>query len=238
MLTTITAIVGVVFGLSALVLSVLNYRRDRSKLLVSLRWDALTVRDTEGREAKFSQIYITNIGRRPIYITSAGLMFDPPRAWWFLNHEKQGKLRGRKLAEGDPPLSLVVDATRLGAKMTHDHRRSWREFRAFAIDSTGKRYLSKEVKDRPSWGVGDGRTPANATLAMEILECDLEQHDLESSLIKGDTVLLPLHMIDEFTKERAAAGETHPFESPTTDNGSNVVTTMGRTGRPSSIPPG
>jgi hypothetical protein len=155
MLTTITAITGVVFGLCALVLSLLNYRRDRPKLLVSLRWDALTMRDTEGREAKFSQIYITNIGRRPIYITSAGLVFDPPRAWWFLNHEKQGKLRGRKLTEGDSPLSLVVDATRLGAKMTRDHRRSWREFRAFAIDSTGKRYLSKEVKD---WSiVGRGR---------------------------------------------------------------------------------
>lgn len=238
MLTTITAITGVIFGLSALIISLLNYRRDRAKLLVSLRWDALTVRDTEGRETKFSQIYITNVGRRPIYITRAGLMFDPPRAWWFLNHEKQGNLRGRKLAEGDPPLSLVVDASRLGAKMTRDHRSSWREFRAFAIDSTGKRYVSKQVNERPSWGVGDGRTPANATLAMEILECDLEQHHLESSLIKGDFVLLPLHMVDEFAAERIAAGESHPFEDLTNDDSTKVVTTIGRTGRPSAVGPG
>jgi hypothetical protein len=73
---------------------------------------------------------------------------------------------------------------------------------------------------------------------MEILECDLEQHDLESTLIKGDTLLLPLFMVDEFTKERLTAGETHPFESPTTNDGTKVVTTMGRTGRPSSVPPG
>ncbi len=105
MLTTITAITGVVFGLSALLLSLLNYRRDRPKLLVSLRSDALTVRETEGRGAKFSQIYITNIG----------------------------------------------------ATMTRDHRRSWREFRAFAVDSTGKRYLSKEVTGparRGAWVMG------------------------------------------------------------------------------------
>ncbi len=72
---------------------------------------------------------------------------------------------------------------------------------------------------------------------MEILECDIEQHELESSLIKGDTLLLPLVMVDEFTKERLAAGEIHPFESLRETTAPKVVTTMGRSGRLSSVPP-
>lgn len=91
-------------------------------------------------------------------------------------------MKGRKLAEGDPPISLVVDATGGGAEMTREHRSRWREFRAFAEDSTGKRYLSPKVKNCPSWGVGDGRVPWNVSLPTRIIECDLEQHQLESYL--------------------------------------------------------
>ena len=188
MLTTITAIAGLIFGVSALLLSLLNYRRDRPKLLVSLRWDAITVRDTKGCDATFGQVYLTNTGRRPIYITAAGVEFDPPNAAWFTLTKKQGKVRGRKLAEGDPPLSLVVDAVGRGADMTRENSSYWREFRAFAEDNTGKRYYSKKTTKCPSWGDGDGRVPSNYLAAGRIIECDLEQHELESYLIKGEWV--------------------------------------------------
>jgi hypothetical protein len=78
--TIVTAIIGVILGMSSLILSFLNFRRDRPKLLVSGRWDAITVCDQEGRQATYGQIYLTNSGRRPIYITAAGIDYDPPNA--------------------------------------------------------------------------------------------------------------------------------------------------------------
>jgi hypothetical protein len=235
--TTITAIIGVVFGLSSLILTLLNFRRDRPKLLVSLRWDAIIVRDTKGCDATFGQIYLTNTGRRPIYIRSAGIEFNPPRASWFTRTERQGKLKGRKLAEGDPPLSLVVDATRLGADLTREHSRYWCEFRAFAEDSSGKRYYSEKPTQRPSWGDGDGNVPKNVTLSGKIIECDLEQHELEAYLIKGDWVLVSIAEIWEMREKLKAVG-VDPADYFSFENDPDMITLIGRTGRPSGTPPG
>lgn len=237
MFTTITAIAGVILGLSSLVLALLNYRRDRPKLLVSLRWDAIVVRDTKGRDASFGQLYLTNTGRRPIYITSAGIEFDPPRASWFSRTERQGKVKGRKLGEGDPPLSLVVDATRLGADLTREHSRYWRHFRAFAEDSTGRRYYSEKPTKRPSWGDGDGNIPNNVRLSGKIIECDLEQHELESYLLKGDWVLVSIADIWEMRQKLKAAG-VDPATYFSFENDRDVITRIERTGRPSGESPG
>jgi hypothetical protein len=70
MLTTILAVAGFALG-------VLNFWRDRSKLNVELRWNAVTVQDKKGHQARFDQIYFTNKGRRPIYV-KAGIEFDFP----------------------------------------------------------------------------------------------------------------------------------------------------------------
>lgn len=229
MLTTITAIGGFVFGLSALILGILNYRRDRPKLIVSLRWDAIIVRDTKGVNATFGQIYLTNTGRRPIYITSAGIVFDPPGAIWFTRTERQGKVRGRKLAEGDPPLSLVVDATGVASNITRENSRYWREFRAFAEDSSGKRYFSEKTTRCPSWGEGEGRVTENATLAGRVIECDLEQHELESYLIKGEWLLVPIADLWEMREKVKAAG-LDPAAYFSFENDPEHITLIGRTG--------
>ena len=234
MLTTITAIIGVLFGLSSLVISLLNYRRDRPKLIISLRWDAITVRDREGREATYGQIHLTNAGRRPIYIQAAGIEYDPPGASWYRRTERQGKVKGRKLAEGDPPVSLVVEAGP-GFEMLKDHGHHWREFRAFAEDSNGKRYFSPKTEERPSWGVGDGRVPNNLIDAGRIIECNLEQHQLESYLIKGDWVLIPSAEVDEMKKAAHKLGIEFPNSEG--EEGTRLVTFIGRTGRPSGFPP-
>jgi hypothetical protein len=233
--TTITAITGVILGLSSLILSFLNFRRDRPKLLVSLRWDAITVCDQEGREATYGQIYLTNSGRRPIYVTAAGIEYDPPNASWYRRTQLQGRVKGRKLAEGDPPLSLVINATEPGLELLRDRCRYWREFRAFAEDSTGKRYYSEKTSQRPSWGEGDGCVPKRLTDAGYILECDLEQHQLESFLISGDWVLVPYDELLDRENLLRKYGRPVPERKPPHE-GTRLVTFIGRTGRPSDPP--
>ena len=237
MFTTITAIVGVLLGISSFILALLNYRRDRPKLLVSLRWDAITVCDQEGRQATYGQIYLTNSGRRPIYVTAAGIEYDPPNASWYRRTQLQGKVRGRKLAEGDPPLSLVVNATEPGVDLLNDRCCYWREFRAFAEDSNGQRYYSEKTTQRPSWGEGDGYVPSNFIDAGYILECNLEQHQLESFLISGDWILVPRADLTDLEKTLRKYGRPVPERHPI-EEGTRLVTFIGRTGRPSCVPPG
>ena len=120
-LTTITAIAGLFFGLAGFILGLLNYRRDRPKLKVYLNWDTCVFRDKLGRQAKLGQIYITNTGRRPIYITSAGLVFFTlsDRGIW---RTTVGGVRGQRLAEGDPPIVLVVpDSVESARFLWQDH---------------------------------------------------------------------------------------------------------------------
>ena len=45
MVTQIAAVCGVVFGFAGLVLSILNYFRDRPELVVALKWDMATTGD-------------------------------------------------------------------------------------------------------------------------------------------------------------------------------------------------
>lgn len=204
MLTTIAAIAGLIFGASGLLISILNYRRDRPSLTVSLDWDSVTVLDRQGKQARFARIYITNSGRRPIYVTSAGIEFDPPRAPYVERTEKQGQIKGRKLGEGDPPLSLVVTGKTLD--IVRGHAEYWKYVRAFAVDSTGKRYLSLKLKQCPPWGVGDGEVPYNFLMWGEVVECDLEQHQFESYLISGQWVLLNPEDHHELVEKLRKAG--------------------------------
>jgi len=67
--TLITAICGVIFGFGGLLLSILNYFRDRPKLVVTLQWDmALTDNPTYDSEKPWGLVRVTNIGRRPVYL--------------------------------------------------------------------------------------------------------------------------------------------------------------------------
>ena len=73
--TDITAILGVVFGLSGLILGILNYLRDRARIIVTLQWDMKILNDPRHDENKYWGIVTaTNIGRRPIYISHAALI--------------------------------------------------------------------------------------------------------------------------------------------------------------------
>lgn len=188
MLTTITAIAGLFFGLTGFILSLLNYRRDRPKLRIQLDWDTCVVRDKHGRQAKLGRIYITNSGRRPIYVVSAGLVFFTlsDRGIW---RTTVGAVRGRRLAEGDPPINLIVpDSIESARFLWQKHPQHWQYLRAFVCDSSGRQYFSGRTKRRPFWGLDDGNIrveDAERTFSWGI-DCHLEQHELEHALMQGD----------------------------------------------------
>ena len=58
-------------------------------------------------------------------------------------------LQGKKLCEGDPPAGFLINYDGLG-----QYSRSWREIRAYAVDSAGVEYRSKRLPKKhpvPSW---------------------------------------------------------------------------------------
>ncbi len=197
MLTTITAIAALFFGLAGTILGLLNYRRDRPKLRISLNWDTCLVRDTYGAQAKLGRIYITNSGRRPIYMVSAGLMVFT-LSDMCIRRVSVGGIKGRRLAEGDPPIRLIVPDTVETAKtLWQKHAGHWKYLRAWAVDSNGKTYLSRRPNRRPFWGLGDGkfsRELAETTPSWQI-ECHLEEHELEQVLNAGAWRIYPLEEV-------------------------------------------
>jgi hypothetical protein len=77
-MTMLTALAGVIIGTAGLVLSVLNYFRDRPKVIVKLVWHNV-VTDEHEAEKTSCEIIVANVGRRPIYISHAHLSYpDTP----------------------------------------------------------------------------------------------------------------------------------------------------------------
>jgi hypothetical protein len=108
-----------------------------------------------------------------------------------------GVAMGRKLSEGDPPIILVVPDSQESAEMLYSHAKYWRHIRAFAEDSRGRKYVSSFFLSklffrlfwklyRPKWGEGDGNAPLKDLRYSWTMECDLEWHEFESQLLKGE----------------------------------------------------
>jgi hypothetical protein len=149
--TLITAICGVVFGFGALLLSILNYFRDRPKLVVTLKWDmAVTDNPTYDPKKSWGLVRITNVGRRPVHLAVVALKlpktFKTPKGFEHAHLLLADSIGGKKLTEGDPPAVFVVNQDDLAIYST-----VWQSIRAIAEDSTGKIYKSKKVSKRPSW---------------------------------------------------------------------------------------
>jgi len=141
-LSDVTAIAGLMFGLSAFVLSIVNYLHDRALVVVDLIWDMTVAAD--GRQVGI--ITVANIGRRPIFVSHAALRLpkEAKRSLILIN----SSVPGEKLCEGDRPLQYIVPQETLKG-----YAPFWDKIRASVSDSTGKAWYSKKggIKKKPSW---------------------------------------------------------------------------------------
>ena len=137
-----TALLGLIFGLIGTTIGVSNYFRDRAKVVVTLRWDMSMIDDDP--ENKIGCITVTNTGRRAIFISHVALRL--PKGNEFSHFLIQGGLKGQKLSEGDSPAVFPVEQEGL-----EKYANQWRNIIAQVSDSTGKEWVSKKVKQPPSW---------------------------------------------------------------------------------------
>ena len=151
-ITDINAVLGILFGLSALILAIINYRRDNPRVIVNLAWDMSMIEVGGGPQDTnklHGAITVTNTGRRPIYLSHVSLKL-PNKEYLLL---KEG-ITGQKLSEGDPPRTFTVSHDQIIRKIGNRLKKQpdmWKSIRAQVSDSAGKIYLSKPVKKCPEW---------------------------------------------------------------------------------------
>ena len=146
-LSETTSLVALVFGLAGFVLGVLNYLRDRHKVLVTLQWDmSMTSDDRFDHDKKWGIITVTNVGRRPTYVSHVALKL--PKGYDHSHLLISGSIHGKKLTEGDPSEVFVVNQEGL-----EQYAKDWDRLKAQISDSTGKVWFSRKEKaaKRPSW---------------------------------------------------------------------------------------
>jgi hypothetical protein len=140
--TFLASVFSLLIGSLALLLSVLNYRRDRALVVVKLQWNAEAVHvrgASSPLKARLAHVYVTNEGRRPIFITFVGLELPGRRRT--LNWMEEGK----QLAEGSEPLIFKVPQD----DMLKPFEGKWREIRAVSGDSADRWFTSKKSDERP-----------------------------------------------------------------------------------------
>jgi len=148
-LTDITATLGAVFGTGGLTIVILNYLRDRPRLEVSLLWNMVTIPG----DRKCGIVAVTNVGRRPVYISHVCLRL--PKHYEDNMLLLADSIHGEKLSEGDPPKVFVIPYDGLDK-----YSKDWKAIRAQVSDSTGRVYLSKRRKMKtPNWA--NNAMPAN-----------------------------------------------------------------------------
>jgi hypothetical protein len=149
-LQAIAAISGMLLGAAAFLLSIFNYMRDRAYVKVYQEWDVTRPDYSE----PYSVIFVTNTGRRPMFIIHVALELPPDSDERYLRLDATGE--GKRLGEGDPPMACG---------MTYDKVRpyssAWKQIRACACDSTGRIHYAKKPKksaQTPSWVSGKSAT--------------------------------------------------------------------------------
>lgn len=148
-LNDIATIVGLVAGVSGLVIGILNFLRDKPKVLIELQWDMSSygITGIEGNEL-VGIIRVANTGRRPIYVSHVAIKLPPGYENSHLVISEG--LVGKKLQEGDQPLTYPVIQNNL-----EEYKEKWRNLTAQISDSTGKVWRSKKIQEgkAPSWAL-------------------------------------------------------------------------------------
>ncbi|MES2636270.1 MAG: hypothetical protein V4605_03015 [Pseudomonadota bacterium] len=141
------SVVGLIFGVSGFVLGIMNYLRDRHKVEVSLQWD-LDVSPGGGYDntKKWGLIRVTNVGRRPTYVSHVALKL--PKGYDHTHLVIIGGINGKKLTEGDPTEIFMVSQENM-----ETYANDWRKIIAQVSDSSGKVWFSSKLKSKecPSW---------------------------------------------------------------------------------------
>ena len=146
-LSETVGLIALVFGVSGFVLGVLNYLRDRHKVVVSLQWD-LEVTPSSGYDSEklWGVITVTNVGRRPTHISHVALKL--PKGYDHSHLVQMGSITGKRLTEGDPSEIFVVNQDDM-----KQYAKDWKKIVAQVSDSTGKVWYSKKLttNELPSW---------------------------------------------------------------------------------------
>lgn len=100
----LASLVALIFGVAGFVLGVLNYLRDRAKVVVQLAWDlSVTQNPLYDPKKSWGLIDVTNAGRRSIYVSHVSLKLPKEYSARYLLVGSIDSIGGAKLSEGDPP---------------------------------------------------------------------------------------------------------------------------------------
>ena len=139
--------VGLLVGGAGFALGVLNYFRDKAKVIVELSWDMSVTEGTQYDSTKpWGVVYVTNVGRRPIYVSHAALKL--PKGYDHSHLVLMEGVQGLKLTEGDPTHTFMVDQEGMEV-----YAKDWNKIIAQVNDSSGKAWKSSKRKNKkkPSW---------------------------------------------------------------------------------------
>jgi hypothetical protein len=142
-LTVAASVIGMVLGTAGFVMSILTYLRDRARVKVTLQWKMQNLKTGQSQ----GLVRITNIGRRPVFISSVAL--ELPKGFKRRYLVKLETIGGTKLDEGEKPMGILIPYDGL-----EQYSKVWRKIRAYAEDSTGRQYHSSlPLKDAetPPW---------------------------------------------------------------------------------------
>jgi hypothetical protein len=145
-LTMLTALLGVVIGTAGLVISVLNYFRDRPNVIVFLGWDYVVTSDPDLKKT-WGVVTVTNVGRRPIFVTHANFVYPNTTTRGLITESAEGA----KLLEGDPAKRYLLNIS-TGLPKLEKYAAEWWRVRACVVDHTGKSWWSPKLSQKPEWG--------------------------------------------------------------------------------------
>jgi hypothetical protein len=146
--TELIAVLGLVSGVTGTVLGVMNFLRDRARVEVALQWDMKSYGDQRYAEDKYWGIVtVTNIGRRPIYVSHVALRL--PKGFDGSHLLINEGIRGKTLTEGSPAEMYVVTQENM-----EQYASVWDKIVAQVSDSSGRVWKSKRVRTKPSWAGG------------------------------------------------------------------------------------
>lgn len=144
-ISLIAGATGTITGTCGLILSILNFNRDKPNIQITLKWDMSpygSATTTYDENKLWGVVSITNIGRRPIFFSHLHLEIPGTTEYLLIS----AGISGEKLLEGDPPKTYPVTQEGL-----EKYANLWKKIKAVVIDSTGKKYYSLPVQEKPSW---------------------------------------------------------------------------------------